>query len=370
MLKKITVLALCASIANAASIGDSSKKLTHINDSIANVEAQLSQQQKLRNEKEALLRKTEITISNVFNQLHTTEKKLDKEQNYLKVVNNKVAKYQKLINEQKKNLAEQIRFAYLLPKDSFLQVLLNEKHTIDADRMRQYDYYISESQAEKIKELKKNVDILHQYQERGQEQSKILLNLKEKQQKQHNELNALQTSRKKIVAAIDSNILTKQQRLSLLNTQKRALEQTIAKLKKASHTLQNGEFEKLKGKLKWPIDGILSKKFASTLDQTDLTSNGVMIKTKEDQSVHVIANGEVVFADWLSGYGLLLIVEHGNGYMSLYGRNQNLYKQVGDKVHEGEVIARVGQSGGYKIPELYFAIRHNAKAENPASWCE
>jgi septal ring factor EnvC (AmiA/AmiB activator) len=95
-----------------------------------------------------------------------------------------------------------------------------------------------------------------------------------------------------------------------------------------------------------------------------------MIKAKKDQSVHVIANGEVVFADWLSGYGLLLIVEHGNGYMSLYGRNQNLYKEVGDKVREGEVIARVGKSGGYKIPELYFAIRHNAKAENPASWCE
>ncbi len=373
MLRKIigaiTVLLSVVQATAANTINDKQEKLTHIQQSISDVKVQLSHQQQLRKDHQKQLKNTEIKIAKLLNQLATTQKNLDLEQKKLQQLDSKKKHYQRLITQQKAGIAQQLRAAYLLPDDSVLKLLLDAQQSSDVARMRQYYYYLTKIQIEKIQQFKKNITLLKDYEKKSQQQEKRLLDLRKKQQQQHAKLKKLKQSRQHIVASINGKILTKQQRLSLLNEQKHQLEQTILSLQKRKSHLKRHYFDHLKGKLAWPLKGVLLTHYGDSIKQSELTSSGVLIRAKPDQSVHAIANGKVIFANWLSGYGLLLIVEHGDGYMSLYGRNQNLYKKVGDKVKQGETISRVGESGGYEKPELYFAIRHNAKPQNPAIWC-
>jgi septal ring factor EnvC (AmiA/AmiB activator) len=128
-------------------------------------------------------------------------------------------------------------------------------------------------------------------------------------------------------------------------------------------------FSRLKGKLPWPVQGKLAARYGANRKAESLTWRGVVIDAEEGREVKAIYNGRVVFADWMRGFGLLLIVDHGNGYMSLYGHNQSLYKNVGDVVRKGEAVATVGNSGGRETPGLYFEIRHNGVPDNPVLWC-
>jgi len=129
-------------------------------------------------------------------------------------------------------------------------------------------------------------------------------------------------------------------------------------------------FGKLRGKLNWPAKGRHLHRFGSKRKLANLRWNGVVIKAREGANVKSIAHGQVIFSDWLRGYGLLIIIDHGDGYMSLYGHNQSLFKDVGDYVERNEVISLIGNSGGSEQSALYFEIRHNRKPTNPRRWCQ
>ncbi|MDB5982050.1 MAG: family peptidase [Pseudomonas sp.] len=131
-----------------------------------------------------------------------------------------------------------------------------------------------------------------------------------------------------------------------------------------------GPFAQARGKLPWPVDGRLLARFGEARgDDARSTWDGVMISAPAGSQVHAVHGGRVVFADWLRGAGLLVILDHGNGYLSLYGHNQSLLKDAGDIVKEGEAISTVGNSGGQETPALYFAIRQQGRPSDPAQWC-
>jgi septal ring factor EnvC (AmiA/AmiB activator) len=131
-----------------------------------------------------------------------------------------------------------------------------------------------------------------------------------------------------------------------------------------------GDFYSLKGQLPWPVKGRLTNKFGSVrAESTESIWDGVLINSAEGTEIRAVTSGKVVFSDWLRGYGLLVIVDHGKGYMTLYAFNQSLYRQVGEWVDAGEVIASVGQSGGRNLPGLYFGIRNNGRPVDPIEWC-
>lgn len=131
----------------------------------------------------------------------------------------------------------------------------------------------------------------------------------------------------------------------------------------------NKNFALLRGKLPWPTKGTVLHYFNTTIAKSELKSTAELISAPDEQPVYSVAPGVVVFSKWLEGYGLLIIINHGEGYMTLYGRNHSLYKHEGDQVAAGDLIATVGQSGGYEKPALYFAIRYNAKPLDPNQWC-
>jgi len=131
-----------------------------------------------------------------------------------------------------------------------------------------------------------------------------------------------------------------------------------------------GPFASARGKLPWPVNGRLLARFGETRGDDARTKwDGVMISASSGSQVHAVHGGRVVFADWLRGAGLLVILDHGNGYLSLYGHNQSLLKKPGDVVKAGEAISTVGTSGGQDTPALYFAIRQQGRPTDPSQWC-
>ena len=128
-----------------------------------------------------------------------------------------------------------------------------------------------------------------------------------------------------------------------------------------------GDFSTLKGKLPWPVRGRLAHKFGSP--RAEGAWDGVLIDANEGMEIKAVTRGKVVYAEWLRGYGLLTIIDHGQGYMSLYAFNQSLYKRVGESVEAGDVIASVGQSGGRSQAGLYFGIRKKGVPIDPLEWC-
>lgn len=160
-----------------------------------------------------------------------------------------------------------------------------------------------------------------------------------------------------------------QRLLDSLATAPRDNSQTPAEGELASEGTEHTPFLTLRGRLQWPSRGKLTTRYGSARKVGKLKWQGVNIKAPEGTEVHAISHGRVAFSDWLRGFGLLTIIDHGDGYMSLYGGNQSLFKEVGDWVEAGEVIAGVGNSGGRKNSALYFEIRHNGKPTNPLKWC-
>ena len=127
-------------------------------------------------------------------------------------------------------------------------------------------------------------------------------------------------------------------------------------------------FEQLKGKLALPVKGVVSNKFGTPRPESSVLWKGLFLRAISHQSVKAVAAGRVVFADWLRGFGNLLILDHGKGYMSLYGNNEALYKQVGDVLRGGDTIATVGNSGGNEESGLYFELRHEGQPMDPMKW--
>jgi septal ring factor EnvC (AmiA/AmiB activator) len=177
-----------------------------------------------------------------------------------------------------------------------------------------------------------------------------------------------------LVAKIGVELKDKDQRLQVMLKDEKELARLLGVLAEALQDIpaESGEsqhFASLKGKLKWPTKGKLTEQFGSKRRVANLRWQGVMIKAKEGAKVRAVSHGRVAFADWLRGYGLLIIIDHGDGYMSLYGHNQSLYKETGDWVEAGDAIAIVGESGGQQKTALYFEIRHLGKPIDPEKWC-
>ena len=193
--------------------------------------------------------------------------------------------------------------------------------------------------------------------------------LKQNQQKQRVKLSENKKKRSKTIASLGKKLLSDKQQLAKLKADEANLTAALQKLTELIRAkVDLTGLSKLKRKLTWPVKGRLLRSFGSK-KQGYLKWKGVLLGAPIGRQVQTIHNGTVLFSDWLKGYGLLTVIDHGNGYMSLYAHNQTLLKSVGDQVETGEPIALVGQSGGQDRAGLYFEIRHQGKAVNPKLWC-
>ncbi|MCJ8299556.1 MAG: peptidoglycan DD-metalloendopeptidase family protein, partial [Pseudomonadales bacterium] len=204
-----------------------------------------------------------------------------------------------------------------------------------------------------------------------------LLKQKSKLEQQQRQLQSSTDKRRLALAKIDLQISRNRTKIKKLAADKKRLEKVISGIEKIlakavvkvqvkAKVQDNRPFKVLKGKLPWPVKGKVIRKFASV--ENKIAYDGVLISAVAGRSVQAVHSGMVVFADWLRSYGMLMIIDHGDGYMTLYGHNQQLLKSVGDSVSNLEPIAMTGNSGGNLNSGLYFAIRHNGQTTNPRTW--
>jgi len=274
--------------------------------------------------------------------------------------------HQKL--QQEKILAQQLRAAYTSGHHDYIKLLLNQEKPENVQRTVTYYKYLNSARIKEIDQFQIVLSDLLAVTTEHQEQANILQVLQQQQTEQKKTFVHIKSERKKTIEALNKKLLSSKQLLAKLVAEEENLVaalQRIAVLSQQSVELIG--LKKLKKKLSWPIKGKIKNSFGSR-KQGYLKWKGILLTAPVGRQVKTIHNGTVLFSDWLKGYGLVTVIDHGAGYMSLYGHNQALLKAVGDRVETGEPIALVGQSGGQAQSGLYFEIRRNGQAVNPKAW--
>jgi len=274
---------------------------------------------------------------------------------------------------------------YLHGQHDPLKILLNQQDPSQIARQLHYYSYFSRERATLISSLRQNL-------QRSQEQARIyqekdteLKQIESEQTRQKAQLEQEKTARKTLLNRINQKIASQRHEIGRLQRDEKRLTKLIERLSRLarpkarkSTSLRNnslpslqasdGAFRRLKGKLHLPVRGELFNRFGSQREDSGATWKGLFIKSPAGQEVKCIANGTVVFSDWLRGFGNIAIVDHGDGYMSLYGNNETLYKQAGETVKAGDTIAAVGNSGGIAETGLYFEMRYQSRPFDPLGW--
>jgi septal ring factor EnvC (AmiA/AmiB activator) len=267
-------------------------------------------------------------------------------------------------------LAGQLRAAYLIGHGEPLKLLLNQKDPARAGRMFVYYSYFGRERAEEIHSIEANVTRLDELDTELTTQEQKLADLEKQQRAQLSEVEQARSRRTVVLANLEAESHTRAQSLEKLRSQQAGLEKLLHELREAMARYPvdtNSAFGQLRGKLAWPVSGHVVARFGDTR-AGGVKWDGVLVATERGAPVKAVYQGRVIYADWLPGLGLLTIVDHGDGYMSLYGHNERLYKAVGERVSAGDAIASAGDSGGSSRPELYFEIRKGGKPVDPRPW--
>lgn len=318
------------------------------------------------------LKKSDEKIGALAKKIDATRTQLNAERARLKKLQAEQKQLRFLKSEQKQQLAKQLTGAQKLGNQGSIKVLLNQDDPQQISRMLKYYEYFNEARMESIQTLIENLKRLNNIENEILTQQNKLVQTENHLLKKNKLLNNEKKQHKQLLASLEKRRQQKSSVLSQKQKDQKRLQQLITEVA----TLLDNSVRKqdarpiraLKGKLPRPTKGRIVKAYGNYNAQARNKWQGWLIKGYEGSAIKAVHHGRIVFSDWLRGFGLLLIVDHGDGYLSLYARNQSLLKSVGDWVYQGENIATLGSSGGFKEPRLYFEIRHNGKPQDPAAW--
>ncbi|HEY0767576.1 MAG TPA: peptidoglycan DD-metalloendopeptidase family protein [Steroidobacteraceae bacterium] len=274
------------------------------------------------------------------------------------------------VEQNRAALAGQLRAAYFIGRQEPLKLLLNQKDPTLAGRMFAYYSYFGRARAGQIKLIEDDVQRIAELEGELDVEDQQLAELEKQQRAQLRELEQARAQRTHVLASLEAQSHTRAQNLERLRSQQTGLEKLLRELRTAMERFPlegNDAFARLRGKLAWPVSGHLVARFGEAR-AGGVRWDGVLVATERGAAVKAVCQGRVIYADWLPGLGLLTIVDHGDGYLSLYGHNERLYKAAGEQVTAGDTIAAAGDSGGSSRPELYFEIRKGGKPVDPRPW--
>lgn len=325
---------------------------------------------------ERTLRRTERKIGRINKKIRNLDKQLRAQEKKLAKLRKQEQSQHKDLSKQRQLLAGQIRASYATGKQEYIKILLNQKDPASLGRILTYYDYFNRARSKEIGQLTKTIASIKQTQQKLKDEQQKTRKFQKQRHGEKRKLTASKVERKKLLNKLRLEISSKSDQLTQMQQNEAELQRILQQLELALEEFPTAApvvrkpFAKLKGKLKWPVKGRHLHSFGSSRKLANLRWNGVVIKAKEGANIRAIAHGQVIFSDWLRGYGLLIIIDHGDGYMSLYGHNQSLFLNVGDSVEQSEIIALAGNSGGSAQNSLYFEIRHNSKPTNPRRWCK
>ncbi|MES2606354.1 MAG: peptidoglycan DD-metalloendopeptidase family protein [Pseudomonadota bacterium] len=365
-----TVLVAAEQPANA----DASKKeLATIEASINKVKKEVAALGRQRSKLSTEVQSSERAIGDLQRQATSLNEQIAAERDSQVLLQQQAKKLEDQRKQQQGELGQYLRAAWISGNQEYLKLLLNQQDPAESARIVRYYEYFSASRSERIAEFNQ---LLLQLANTSNELSASAERMAQQQidlQTQQATLADKQAERQKLLANLDDDLSGQNQQLNNLEQQRVETQLLLEELRQAASQRDSAKpatpFASRKGRLTWPVEGRVSHSFGSRYELGDLTYEGVMLDAKAGTKVTAVHPGRVVFADWFGNSGQLLIIDHGDGYMSLYAHNQELYKPAGAWVEAGDVIAAVGNTGGQSATGLYFEIRHDGKAENPVNWC-
>lgn len=346
------------------------------------------------------LRRLEKEYGEQVNVLNEVKVEMEQQEQMLRDVRSKIDTTRRRLHAQRRSLEGLVKSAYIAGDKRGLDVMLNQRDPAMSGRLLIYYDYISKARVRKLQLIEEDVQALKRLESQKDTETQLLQVTLEKKQQEANALKELKVQRETLVARLNKEYASKRSQLANLIQDEKKLEALVASLQHANENLappspsespakvepvvstsqaksfskekrqsiRTGKaFAELQGKLPWPVSGAIVERFGSKRFETRW--DGAVIGAKEGAAIHAVADGRVVFADWLRGYGLMTIVDHGKGYMSLYAFNQSLHKKVGEYVRAGERLASVGRSGGRSSASLYFGIRIKGRPVDPEKWC-
>ncbi len=377
----VRILALVMMLSpGLASAGEEPADSAELNRQLQALEAEIDKFREMldrtRTEKDSLegdLEKSEKSINEMLKKIRSLETSLEKGEDRLGRLVTRQQELQLAREEQRKYLVRQIRAAYEAGNQEFLKILLNQEDTNRLSRMLTYYEYFSRARAAQVRRYSETIDQLQVLSMRIARENSALLENRNQLQAERSQLLKARTEKRRVLAALNRDIRTSGRELEIRLANRERLESLIERIRFGSSRLPTPAdvvpFETLKGELILPVAGRITHRYGNKRSSGKLRWNGVVIEAPEGEPVFAIHYGRVVFSDWLRGFGLLMIINHGEGYMSLYGHNQVLYRETGDWVTAGETIATVGNSGGQNQSGLYFEIRVAGKTADPQLWC-
>ncbi len=348
--------------------------LRTVNQQIKALTARLDRDQTKASRLQKDLKLLDLAIAQIALKQQVTESQLKEKQIRLLQLKAQFQRDEEQLKAQQAHLAEQIQAAYFLRQDNAIKLLLNQEDPSKISRLLHDDRALNQARLDQLAQIRMLLDQTLNDAASIEQETKDLKALEEQQRHEHDTLVQAQLAQQKVIISFHATLKTDQDHLNELLDNKKALEGVIHHVQKNLNTssafnLPNIPFAKLQGQLPWPTAGKIVRHYGSSLDQDDrLKLNAILIGAPRGQAVYAVAPGKVIFSDWLRGLGLLIIIDHGNGYLSLYGYNQSLYHKTGDLVSAGEQIASVGESGGQSQTALYFGLRENITPLDPQVW--
>ncbi|QTF56785.1 murein hydrolase activator EnvC family protein [Stutzerimonas frequens] len=369
---------------------------------IAELQKLLKQIEQEKSGVQKQLQTTESEMGQLEKQVDSLQQEIDRSEAELERLNEEKTTLEGARLEQQRLIGLQARAAYQNGRQEYLKLLLNQQNPEKFSRTLTYYDYLNKARLEQLDSFNETLRQLTNVEADIEAQQNLLAEKKDGLLERRNQLAEVRKERQQTLAKLNSDLSTRERKLQARRQEQaqfervlKTIEETLARqAREAEEARQRqqqrqagsaapsgpmvssagssfgGPFAQAKGKLPWPVDGRLVARYGTPRGGDARTKwDGVLIGASAGTQVRAVHGGRVVFADWLRGAGLLVILDHGNGYLSLYGHNQSLLRDAGEIVKAGDPIATVGTSGGQETAALYFAIRQQGRPSDPAQWC-
>ena len=349
------------------------QELAELKQQIQLTERQVKQQQKQLEQAEAALQQSDRALAEAASATRDTSQQLQQLQQREQQLTEQQQALEQKIHTQQRLLASQLKSAYSLGQHDYSKMLLNQQDVGKLERVLSYYQYFNRARLAQLNALNLTINQLQQVLTEladKQQQLQQTLRTLQQQQQRHQQAVAKVRRQQQAVNKLQDTLKQQGKQLDYLRQNENSLQAKLEQLRKlAEQARELAGLTGQKGRLSWPLRGSLLQRFGENR-QGGMPARGILIQGSEGDAVKAIADGQVIYADWLKGYGWVIVLDHGAGFMSLYGHNQNLLKQPGARINAGETIALAGMSGGQASAGLYFEIRDKGEAVNPLSWLQ
>ena len=343
-------------------------QLETINSDIEHLKGLLSKLNRERSSTEQKLQRSEQEMSELRQSIRSLENQLEEGSQQVKKLQRRQQELTARKNKEKKHIASSVHSAYLASRDNRLKLLLNQESPEDISRHLTYLKHLQQAQLDAITAFE---NTLREIDNNTREQEQVNASLsrqKSSLQEQRDDLNRVQDQRQRLISQIRQRQGSSNERLKNLDRERNQLETILSQL--AAKAALQRPITSNQGELKWPVEGEILYGYRQKRPQSGMSWEGVLIAVDSGTRVNAVHDGTVIFSNWLRGFGQLIILDHGDDYLTLYAHNQWLLKAEGETVLAGEPLALAGQSGGLEQPGLYFEIRHKGKPQNPLRWLQ